>query len=122
MSAPKRICVRQRVQIALRLIYLETFHQPAELLTGERSCLRCAPRPLVAAAGIEPLIIKHESVLVEVQGLDPVAAFTAEQEQGVAVRIQPEIPADDGTKTIYGLPHVGVVSHKVDLSHTGQFT
>ena len=105
----------------LWLVDLKAFHEPPELLSRKGTRFLGAPWPLVPASGGEPLIIEDESVLIEVERLDPVAAFPAEEEQGIAERVKAMGLADDRAQTVNGLPHVGVACDQVDLRHTGQF-
>ena len=96
-------------------------HEPPELLPRKGPRFLGAPRPLVPSSGGQPLIIEDKAVLIEVERLDPVAAFPAEEEQGIAERIQTMGLADDRAQTVYGLPHIGVACDQVDLCYAGQF-
>ncbi len=105
----------------LWLVDLEALHEPPELLPRKGPRFLGAPRPLVPSSGGQPLIIEDKAVLIEVERLDPVAAFPAEEEQGIAERIQTMGLADDRAQTVYGLPHIGVACDQVDLCYAGQF-
>ena len=83
-----------------RLIYLKTLHQPAKLLTRKRSRFSSISWPLVSASCVKPFVVEDKSVFVKVKCFNPIAAFPAEQEQGITVWIQLICHFYDGKQTV----------------------
>jgi len=57
--------------VSFRLIYAQTFHEPAVLLRSQGSCLAFLPWPL-ERTGLQTFVQQDKSVPFPVQGLDPI--------------------------------------------------
>ena len=88
---------------------------------GDLSGFFACARPLEAAVFVA-LIEKAETVPFIVDCLDPVCPFPAEEEQGIAVRINTEAVLYDIDQTIQLFPHIRVPSAQIDLVYPGKVT
>jgi len=92
-------------------------HAPVDAFQQHRELRRCerdaAGRGLWPdeAATLEPLGQQHQSLSVEPQDLQDVAALATEDEDVAAERIGRERRLGHGSQTIEALPHVGVAGH-----------
>ena len=85
--------------MGLWLIHAQALHEPAVLLGSKCPGLTFISGPLEAAR-LQPLVQQNESIPLPVQGLDPVPSSAAEEEQGVAERIQLHLLLDQGGQTV----------------------
>ena len=67
-----------------------------------------------------PWKYQAETVSFIVDCLDPVRTFSAEEEQGIAVRIKLKAVLDDIDQTVQLFSHIGVPGAQTDLFHPGE--
>lgn len=97
----------------LWLVNGQSFQQPAQLLNGYPAYIRRGPWPLKVSI-LQTLVQEDETVPLPKQCLHTVPFMTAEEKEAVGERIQPEVLLDDGCKAIYGFPHIGISTGKIN--------
>ena len=98
----------------LRLVDLQSFHEPAVLLRSQFSCFRFTARPL-KRPGFQTLIQQNKSVSFPVQRLDAISPSAAEEKQRIGKGIQPELLLNDVGKPIYPATQICVAAGNIDL-------
>ena len=91
----------------------QSFQQPAQLLSGYPAYIRRGSWPLEVPI-LQTLVQEDETVPLPKQCLHTVTFMAAEEKENVGERIQPEVLLDDGSKAIYGFPHIGISTGKVN--------
>lgn len=107
----------------IRLVDGKAFKQPAKLPLRKVTNFGCMARPLkpevIVRAFLKALVQEAEPVPFVVESLDAIGTSSAEEEDGVAVRIQLIGVAYDRHQSIDALSHVGIARHQVDVVRTG---
>ena len=100
------------------LVNAEPFHEPAELLRGQFLQFLSCPRPLVLAT-LEPFIQENVSICIPIQGLDSVGSSSAEDEQGVGLRVHVESVLNNRSKSIDTASEITVAYRNIDFLGLG---
>lgn len=107
----------------IRLVDRKALKQPAEFPLRKVTNFGCVARPLkpevIVRAFLKALVQETEPILLVVERLDAIGTSSAEEEDGVAVRIQLIGVAYDRHQTINALSHVGIARHQVNVVCTG---
>ena len=105
--------------MSLRLLYFQSFHQPAVLLCCYLPYLLLIPRPLVNTA-FQPLVQKDKSILLPIQALDPIPATSAKQKQCIREWVQVKLLLNQDRKTVDPFPQICVSAGNVDVIGSGE--
>ena len=107
----------------IRLVDGEAFQQPAEFPLRKVTNFGCVARPLkpevIICPFLKALVQEAKPIPFVVESLDAIGTSSAEEEDGVAVRIQLIGVAYDRHQTINALSHVGIACNQVDVVCTG---
>ncbi len=104
---------------SLRLADGKLFQKPAQLLAGKQPYFRSIARPLEFPI-VQAFRAEHETRLVKIQGLQRISFPTAEQVQGILIRIHLVSVPDNGHKAVEATPHVGAAGDDINFRITGQ--
>lgn len=98
-----------------RLVNGKSFQKPAVFLAGELSGFRCIPGPLKSAVVIQAFHVYLKAILVVSQSLQLPIVPSAEEKQGIGIRIELIVITQDRHQSIKALAHIGSSGDQYDL-------
>ena len=89
------------------LVNGKPFHKPAEFLPAQEAGLGSVPGPLEPAAPVKTFLEQHKSIFIEMKCFKFPAVSSAEQIEGICVRVKLIDVTDNGHESIEALSHIG---------------
>ena len=100
--------------MSFRLLYTQSFHQPAVLLSSNAKRFVLAARSLELTL-FKSLVEQEKAIALPVECFYSVGSSAAKQEQCVGTRVKPELLFNDSRKTVDTASKIRVAAGKVDL-------
>lgn len=88
------------------LVNGKALHEPAEFLPAQEAGLGSVPGPLEPAAPVKTFLEQHKSIFIEMKCFKFPAVSSAEQIEGICVRVKLIDVTDNGHESIEALSHI----------------